>query len=584
MTTATDTTKPMEQAPSDMRTEEPTFARIIGMFGGGLAILGVIAVIANQSGPRLVPSGLGYLFAAIGLMAMLFHSLRDADLESRRAYMFFAIGLLVAAVVAALIPGPQFGDAPTKEMGYHFLPWTPLFGLGALLFLVTSLRHETVDSYRSIGLTVLLALGASLCLISVALGIFKPNTLVGPGILIALLGLGYLVAFLSKVDSDDGPGYTVATMLGVLGGATLTYAIGKAVFPTVLSEGPAALKNAFQQYDNWKVAARGILVLACLGFAAWAARAKTMAGWLRAGLAIVGLGFAITFILGSLAAPISTTPEPFLVPYGLLLGGIGFMYLVVSVGITSDSPLVTLIRREISSYFYSPIAYVVLFCMATVSGVGYAFFLSSLFAQPSTLEPMLRNYWGATLGAAFGVLFLVPALTMRTLSEEKRSGTMEVLLTAPISETAIVLSKFIAALTIYMISWLPLGLYLIALRIEGGQPFDYRPIISYYLALAACGASFLAMGIFFSSLTKNQIIAAILTFAGIFVMLLTIVLKDFEGVGIGFRNVLAKIDFLSLWQSALGGQLPLSTVLVQLSLAVFWLFLTVKILEARKWG
>ncbi len=583
MTTATDTTKPMEQAPSDMRTEEPTFARIIGLFGGGLMTLGVIAVIANHSGPRLVSSGLGYLFAAIGLMAMLFHSLRDGDLESRRAYMLFAIILLFKAVVYAIVPGPQFGDAPIKEMGYHFLPWTPLFGLGALLFLVTSLRHETVDSYRSIGLTVLLALGASLCLISVALGIFKPNTLVGPGILIALLGLGYLVAFLSKVDSDDGPGYTVATILGVLGGATLTYAIGKAVFPTVLSEGPAALKNAFQQYDNWKVAARGILVLACLGFAAWAARAKTMAGWLRAGLAIVGIGFAITFILGSLAAPISTTPEPFLVPYGLLLGGIGFAYLVVSVGITSDSPLVTLIRREISSYFYSPIAYVVLFCMAVVSGVGYAFFINSLAPQP-TLEPMLRNYWGATLGAAFGVLFLVPALTMRTLSEEKRSGTMEVLLTAPISETAIVLSKFIAALTIYMISWLPLGLYLIALRIEGGQPFDYRPIISYYLALAACGASFIAMGIFFSSLTKNQIIAAILTFAGIFVMLLTIVLKGFDSVGIGFQNVLAKIDFLSLWQSALGGQLPLSTVLVQLSLAVFWLFLTVKILEARKWG
>ncbi len=583
MTTATDTTKPMEQAPSDMRTEEPTFARIIGLFGGGLMTLGVIAVIANHSGPRLVSSGLGYLFAAIGLMAMLFHSLRDGDLESRRAYMLFAIILLFKAVVYAIVPGPQFGDAPIKEMGYHFLPWTPLYGFIALLFLVTSLRHETVDSYRSIGLTVLLALGASLCLISVALGIFKPNTLVGPGILIALLGLGYLVAFLSKVDSDDGPGYTVATILGVLGGATLTYAIGKAVFPTVLSEGPAALKNAFQQYDNWKVAARVILVLACLGFAAWAARAKTMAGWLRAGLAIVGIGFAITFILGSLAAPITTTPEPFLVPYGLLLGGIGFAYLVVSVGITSDSPLVTLIRREISSYFYSPIAYVVLFCMAVVSGVGYAFFINSLAPQP-TLEPMLRNYWGATLGAAFGVLFLVPALTMRTLSEEKRSGTMEVLLTAPISETAIVLSKFIAALTIYMISWLPLGLYLIALRIEGGQPFDYRPIISYYLALAACGASFIAMGIFFSSLTKNQIIAAILTFAGIFVMLLTIVLKGFDSVGIGFQNVLAKIDFLSLWQSALGGQLPLSTVLVQLSLAVFWLFLTVKILEARKWG
>ena len=90
--------------------------------------------------------------------------------------------------------------------------------------------------------------------------------------------------------------------------------------------------------------------------------------------------------------------------------------------------------------------------------------------------------------------FLVPALTMRLLSEEKRTGTLEVLLTAPVNEAAVVLSKFLACWLFFMLCWVPTGLYLIALRVEGGQPFDYRPLLSFYLAVGASGAAFIAIG------------------------------------------------------------------------------------------
>src|SRR5262249_28116612 len=114
----------------------------------------------------------------------------------------------------------------------------------------------------------------------------------------------------------------------------------------------------------------------------------------------------------------------------------------------------------------------------------------------------------------FALTLMVPALTMRLVSEEKRSGTLEVMLTAPVSEWLVIVSKFFATWLFFMVCWLPSGLFLIALRLEGGAPFDSRPLPGFYLALAASGAAFVAMGLFFSVLTKNQIVAAVFTFVG----------------------------------------------------------------------
>ena len=136
------------------------------------------------------------------------------------------------------------------------------------------------------------------------------------------------------------------------------------------------------------------------------------------------------------------------------------------------------------------------------------------------IEPIVQNYLVA-LFPVISLIFIVPVLTMRLLSEEQRSGTLEVLLTAPVEESVIVLSKFLAALLTYLVVWMPFALYLLTIPLAGGNPFDYRPLISFLAATLATGAAFIGMGLFFSSLTNNQVASGVLSFAGM--LLLTLI-------------------------------------------------------------
>lgn len=584
---------PVEVAPSNVRSDEMGFTQIVGLSGMGLAALGTIVVVANQFSPRVLTAGAGYLLAAVGLVAMFYHCLRDSSLEIRRAYLYFAAGLILLSVIAAFIPGPLFSDVKDKQPGYHFLPWSPLFGFFALVFLVTPLRHETDPAFLRYGLMLLLGVGATMGIGAFGFGVIKPDTIIGPGILLGILGLGYIAAFLSLVDTSDGPGHLVASLVGILGGAALLYAFGRSVVPTVLYDGPQAIKNAYQALDTWKVLARVLVIVLWTGFALWAGLNKNLPGWLRGGLGIIGLGYAGVFAISAFSTFAIESPKPFLVPSGLLLGGLGLIYLTISIGIVSDSPLVAMTRRELSSYFYSPIAYIVLLGMAVIEFVGYWLFLSLVVRTGPTgarsfPEPILQAFVPGTFIGPIAVIFLVPALTMRLFSEERRSGTMEVLITAPVSEWMIVLSKFLGSWCFYMLTWVPMGLYLIGLRFEGGAPFDYRPLLGLYIAIGVTGFGFIAMGLFFSSLTKNQIIAAVLTFMAMLLMLALYWHTYFARVGEGFirelMNALAIGSYWSTWETAAAGQLPVRDLVLHGSLAVFWLFLTVKSLETRKWG
>jgi len=186
--------------------------------------------------------------------------------------------------------------------------------------------------------------------------------------------------------------------------------------------------------------------------------------------------------------------------------------------------------------------------------------------------------------------FVVPILTMRLLSEEKRTGTLEVLLTAPVSETTVVLSKFFASLVFFLIAWAPWALCLVALRVMGGEEFDTRPVLSFFVALAFTGAGFLSMGLFFSSLTRNQIAAAVLTFMGMLgwlgVFLINRAVPEVlpNGAVNPWKAVLTHFSYVDLWFSAALGTLAPRYLFFHLSLTIFWLFLTVKVIEARKWS
>jgi ABC-type transport system involved in multi-copper enzyme maturation permease subunit len=269
--------------------------------------------------------------------------------------------------------------------------------------------------------------------------------------------------------------------------------------------------------------------------------------------------------------------------------GLGLLYAMVSAGLSSENRLVVLFRRELSAFFYSPIAYIVLFSFAVVSSTLFLQFAADLRragmeAQP-LFEPVITGYLLAWF-PIFCVVMAIPVLTMRSLSEENRTGSIEVLLTAPVGEVPVVLSKFLASLLFYLLIWLPWGICLVALRIEGGEPFEYRPLLSFYLMLACTGAGFLSMGLFFSSLTRNQIIAAVLTFMGMLLMTVSYFAKQLINQGGGtsaWTPLLTHISYLDLWISSLFGEITPKFYVFHLSAAVFWLFLTVKVLESRRW-
>jgi ABC-type transport system involved in multi-copper enzyme maturation permease subunit len=146
-----------------------------------------------------------------------------------------------------------------------------------------------------------------------------------------------------------------------------------------------------------------------------------------------------------------------------------------------------------------------------------------------------------------------------------------------------VLAKFVAVLIFWLVTWLPYFLFLVGLRVVGGEEFDYRPLLSFAMALAATGGGFMAMGLFFSTITRNQIIAAVLTFVGMMVHLSLFMFQGVFDPGSIWRDVFTYASFFDVWRGFLQGNFAPRQLIFHLSAMVFFLFLSVKVLEARKW-
>ncbi len=406
------------------------------------------------------------------------------------------------------------------HVGAMFLPWGALGLAVGLVFLLPFVGHEDDPAWRRAALGTLVGVGAALALVGFIGGSIAGSFLLNPGLLLILLGLAYLWAAVGTLGSGTDLGYRLSLVIGAVGLVVILVALARSFLPPLL--------------------------------------------------ALVGAG--------------GGTARYFL-PDGLLLSATGLLYVALAVGICSEVSLVVLSRRELASYFYSPIAYIVLFGLTAVTWFYYAQFVSYLMERTERnqplLEPVVQNVFVSII-PVMAVIFVVPVITMRLLSEEKRTGTLEVLLTAPVNESTVVLSKFFAGLMFYLFLWVPWALFLVVLRVEGGRAYDYRPLLSFFVVLVCTGAAFISLGLFFSSLTRNQIIAAVLSFMG---MILLLVLYFFKGsVGPNTQAVLSQISFVDQWIQSLDGKLYLRSVIVQLSIAAFFLFLTVKVMEARKWS
>jgi gliding motility-associated transport system permease protein len=403
-----------------------------------------------------------------------------------------------------------------------------LFGLGypsfavALLFLLATHRHETDAGIRQM---TLYALGGGGMAMAVIAFLFSNNFwgefLVPYGVLLALMGLAYLAAFATRQGTTTDLGHQVSVGIGVLG--LIAFLIG-------------ALRSAIP----WMI---------------------FQFGWVQ------------------------IKPASYLVPWGLLFMGVGLLYGAISLGLWSDNRIVILTRRELTSFFYSPLAYIVLLALTFLGWWRFAEFIS-LLARPDVgplFEPVVQ-YFVLSWWTVISVIFIIPALTMRLLSEEKRTGTLEVLLTAPVNESSVVISKFLACLVVFLLAWVPWGLFLVGLRIIGGKTFDYQALLSFFIVLTCTGAGFVAMGVFFSSLTRNQVISAILTFAGMLgLTFIYFIKRDLEPQS-AWAAVITHTSYVELWFSSLQGVIIPRQLLFHISATILWLFLATKVLEARRWS
>jgi ABC-type transport system involved in multi-copper enzyme maturation permease subunit len=301
----------------------------------------------------------------------------------------------------------------------------------------------------------------------------------------------------------------------------------------------------------------------------------------------LALGFLAVGVF-SLAVLRSVMARDYFIPSGLTLMGVSVLHFALALGICSDHPFVVLARRELAAFFYSPIAYIVLFVSLVVSAILFYLVVASMIIDArmgrgeAADEPIVFFYLGNAIPVIIQMI-VVPVITMRLVSEEKRSGTLEMLLTAPVNEVSVVLAKFVAAWIFWLITWLPYFLFLVGLRVVGGEEFDYRPLLAFALALAAAGGGFIAMGLFFSSVTQNQIIAAVLTFVGMMVHLSLYMAQGVFDPGSVWREIFTYASFFDLWRMFLQGNFAPRYLVFHLAAMVFFLYLSVKVLEARKW-
>ncbi|MFP4139510.1 MAG: ABC transporter permease [Planctomycetota bacterium] len=234
--------------------------------------------------------------------------------------------------------------------------------------------------------------------------------------------------------------------------------------------------------------------------------------------------------------------------------------------------MLTVARRELAGYFFSPMAYVK---GASFLLAASLWFFAMIFqpGQPATLRPLFE-------GIAYLMVLTIPLLTMKLLSEEVRSGTIETLMTAPITETQVILGKFLGAWVFFLALLAGTGVYL-GLMIAYGQP-DPGVAAMGYLGMVLLGAAFLAVGLFASSLTRHQAVADITAMGILAVLTFGMQLLAMHGPD-ALRSFATRLNMFTYLREFFRGVFDLRGAVFLLSVTALFLFLSVKSLESRRW-
>ena len=202
--------------------------------------------------------------------------------------------------------------------------------------------------------------------------------------------------------------------------------------------------------------------------------------------------------------------------------------------------------REARAYFLSPIAYIVMTAFLFLNGLIFYLILNAFSRPDAPSGSVMQIFLARNVFYWFFFLLFIAAITMRLFAEERRSGTIEILMTAPVTDAEAVLGKYLGALSFYIALWAPTLAYVVILR--RFSRLDLGPIASGYLYLLLTGAMFLALGLLVSILTRSQIVSAIVSFALMF--LLFIVPVFFEGLLSGAGGIRDVFAYMNTWNHA----------------------------------
>ena len=248
-------------------------------------------------------------------------------------------------------------------------------------------------------------------------------------------------------------------------------------------------------------------------------------------------------------------------------------------------PFLTLVRRELGSHFLSLTGYVIIATILLLLGFSFMDILAKLNGTP--VDSPITEIFYVTLYFWIILLLTTPVITMRTFALEKFTGTFETLMTTPVSDLGVVLAKFFGSLIFYTIAWLPLLAYMLVLQRYIHNPagsMDLLSVLSTYLGIVLIGGLYIALGCFASAITKSQLIAAALSYGlGLTLFLLSLrSLVPFEASG-WEADFFSHISMTEHMQDFARGVLELSSLTYYVTLTAFFLFLTWKVIESRRW-
>ena len=247
-------------------------------------------------------------------------------------------------------------------------------------------------------------------------------------------------------------------------------------------------------------------------------------------------------------------------------------------------PYITLTRKELAGYFFSLSGYVIIAGAMFLLGLSFVVLLINLQQEPTSM-PVTEVFY---ISYFFWCILLLsaPVITMRLFALEKFTGTFETLMTTPVSDLQVVLAKFSAALLFYLLMWVPLlGCLLVVHHYSSNAgDFDAGAVGSTFIGIALLGCLFISLGCCASALTRSQVTAAMISLLfGISMFLVSFLAAHVPAHASWQTQVLGTLAFFDQMHDFSRGVVDTRTVVLYLSLALFFLFLTLRVVESRRW-